>query len=39
MRNYRKPLIVFAPKKLLRHKGAGCKIEEFSGQFKTIIEE
>ena len=40
-RNFRKPLVVIAPKKLLKFHGAKSKIEEFaSGQrFKRVIED
>ena len=40
-RNFRKPLIVMAPKKLLKHKDASSKIEQFGSglRFKRTIEE
>ena len=40
-RDFRKPLILMAPKKLLKHKDAGCKIEEFGAglRFKRTIGE
>lgn len=40
-RDYRKPLIVMAPKKLLKHKGASSDLVEFDKglKFKRTIEE
>lgn len=39
-RDYRKPLIVFTPKSLLRHPLAVSSIEEFSnGHFQEVIED
>jgi 2-oxoglutarate dehydrogenase E1 component len=40
-REYRKPLIVMAPKKLLKHKGASSDIHEFEKglKFKRTIDE
>jgi len=39
-RNYRKPLIVFTPKSLLRHPKCVSNIEEFSnGNFQQIIDD
>jgi len=40
-RNFRKPLIVVAPKKLLRFKDASSDIEEFGEglRFKRVIED
>ncbi|PID69199.1 MAG: 2-oxoglutarate dehydrogenase E1 component [Flavobacteriales bacterium] len=39
-RNYRKPLIVFTPKSLLRHPKAVSTIEELAeGGFKTVIDD
>ncbi|EQD73390.1 2-oxoglutarate dehydrogenase, E1 component, partial [mine drainage metagenome] len=39
-RNFRKPLIIMAPKSLLRNKMAVSRLEEFSGgQFEEIIDE
>ncbi len=38
--NYRKPLIVFTPKSLLRHPKCVSTVEELTnGQFKTIIDD
>ncbi|RZS98974.1 2-oxoglutarate dehydrogenase E1 component [Aquimarina brevivitae] len=38
--NFRKPLIVFTPKSLLRHPKVVSKIEEFTdGSFKTVIDD
>ena len=38
--NFRKPLIVFTPKSLLRHPKAVSKVESFtSGTFKTVIPD
>ena len=39
-RNYRKPLIVFTPKSLLRHPKAVSTIEELAtGQFQEVIDD
>lgn len=40
-RGYRKPLIVVAPKKLLKHKDACCDIDDFGAglRFKRTIDE
>jgi len=40
-RPYRKPLVVVAPKKLLKFGGAGSSIEEFAKgtTFKRIIDD
>ncbi|MFV0541019.1 MAG: 2-oxoglutarate dehydrogenase E1 component [Aestuariibaculum sp.] len=39
-RNFRKPLVVFTPKSLLRHPKAVSSIEELAtGQFQTVIED
>ncbi|MCV6631668.1 MAG: 2-oxoglutarate dehydrogenase E1 component [Flavobacteriaceae bacterium] len=38
--NYRKPLVVFTPKSLLRHPKAVSSIEEFAnGEFQTVIDD
>jgi 2-oxoglutarate dehydrogenase E1 component len=40
LRRWRKPLVVFTPKSLLRHPAACSPIEEFSrGAFRTVIGE
>ena len=40
IRSYRKPLIVFTPKSLLRHPSCKSKIKDFtSGSFQTIIDD
>jgi 2-oxoglutarate dehydrogenase E1 component len=40
VRQFRKPLIVMAPKSLLRHPGASSALEDFAaGQFQTVIGE
>ena len=40
VRNLRKPLIIFTPKSLLRHKDAASPVSEFTkGGFQTIIPE
>ncbi|OGS73024.1 MAG: 2-oxoglutarate dehydrogenase E1 component [Flavobacteria bacterium RIFCSPLOWO2_12_FULL_35_11] len=39
-RDYRKPLIVFTPKSLLRHPAATSSLEEFSnGSFQEVIDD
>lgn len=40
-RDFRKPLVLIAPKKLLKHKDAGCNIEEFGPglKFRRVIAE
>ncbi len=38
-RNFRKPLIVFTPKSLLRHKRAVSSLSDFERNFHPIIEE
>ncbi|QGR02347.1 2-oxoglutarate dehydrogenase E1 component [Ehrlichia ruminantium] len=38
-RDFRKPLIVFTPKSLLRHKMAVSKLSDFSGTFLPVIGE
>ncbi|MDD2879174.1 MAG: 2-oxoglutarate dehydrogenase E1 component [Rhodoferax sp.] len=40
VRNLRKPLVIFTPKSLLRHKDAASPLSEFTkGSFQTIIPE
>ncbi|MDD2919569.1 2-oxoglutarate dehydrogenase E1 component [Rhodoferax sp.] len=40
VRNLRKPLVIFTPKSLLRHKDAASPLAEFTkGSFQTIIPE
>lgn len=40
IRPFRKPLVIFTPKSLLRHKGATSALEEFSnGSFQTVLGE
>ena len=40
LRNWRKPLIVFTPKGMLRHPDAASPLSEFSdGKFQTVIQE
>ena len=40
LRKQRKPLIVMSPKSLLRHKDAGCSLDELAnGTFHTVIGE
>ena len=40
MRRYRKPLIIFSPKSMLRHKESVSTLEELAaGGFKTVIDE
>ncbi len=40
IRQFRKPLVIFTPKSLLRHKDAACELDEFvSGQFRSVIGE
>jgi len=40
IRNLRKPLIIFTPKSLLRHKDAASPLSEFTkGSFQTVIPE
>ncbi|WP_410519510.1 2-oxoglutarate dehydrogenase E1 component [Candidatus Anaplasma sp. TIGMIC] len=38
-RDFRKPLVVFTPKSLLRHKLAVSKLSDFSGRFMPVIGE
>ena len=38
-RDFRKPLIVFTPKSLLRHKMAVSKLSDFTGSFAPVISE
>ncbi|MGL9732732.1 MAG: 2-oxoglutarate dehydrogenase E1 component [Wolbachia sp.] len=38
-RDFRKPLIVFTPKSLLRHKKAVSQLSDFEGKFLTVIPE
>ncbi|GAT76085.1 2-oxoglutarate dehydrogenase E1 component [Ehrlichia ruminantium] len=38
-RDFRKPLVVFTPKSLLRHKMAVSKLTDFSGTFLPVIGE
>lgn len=38
-RDFRKPLVVFTPKSLLRHKMAVSKISDFEGRFSPVIGE
>ena len=39
-RNFRKPLVVFTPKSLLRHPAATSPIEDFSnGEFQAVIDD
>ncbi|WP_339045381.1 2-oxoglutarate dehydrogenase E1 component [Candidatus Mesenet endosymbiont of Agriotes lineatus] len=38
-RDFRKPLIVFTPKSLLRHKRAVSNLSDFKGSFKPVITE
>lgn len=41
IRDFRKPLVVFSPKKLLRFKGACSDISEFGKEteFRTVIDD
>ena len=40
MRNFRKPLIIMAPKSLLRHKAAVSRLSEFStGHFREVLDD
>ncbi len=40
VRLFRKPLVIFTPKSLLRHKGAVSDLSELArGQFETVISE
>ncbi|HEY5761703.1 MAG TPA: 2-oxoglutarate dehydrogenase E1 component [Rhodocyclaceae bacterium] len=40
LRKHRKPLIVMSPKSLLRHKDAGCSLEDLAkGTFHTVVGE
>ncbi len=40
VRNLRKPLVIFTPKSLLRHKDAASPVSEFTkGSFQTVIGE
>ncbi len=38
-RDFRKPLVVFTPKSLLRHKRAVSNLSDFEGKFLTVIPE
>nr|CAH7742383.1 unnamed protein product [Callosobruchus chinensis] len=38
-RDFRKPLVVFTPKSLLRHKSAVSNLSDFEGKFLTVIPE
>jgi 2-oxoglutarate dehydrogenase E1 component len=39
-RDFRKPLVIMAPKSLLRHPGAVSRLDEFtSGSFQEILED
>ncbi|MDG7056141.1 MAG: 2-oxoglutarate dehydrogenase E1 component [Wolbachia endosymbiont of Meromenopon meropis] len=38
-RKFRKPLVIFTPKSLLRHKKAVSSLSDFEGQFLTVIQE
>ncbi|QKX03363.1 2-oxoglutarate dehydrogenase E1 component [Wolbachia endosymbiont of Litomosoides sigmodontis] len=38
-RDFRKPLIVFTPKSLLRHKKAVSSLSDFKGEFLMVIQE
>lgn len=38
-RNFRKPLVVFTPKSLLRHKKAVSDLSDFGGKFLAVIPE
>ncbi len=38
-RGFRKPLIIFTPKSLLRHKKAVSNLSDFEGSFLTVIPE
>lgn len=38
-RDFRKPLVVFTPKSLLRHKSAVSNLSDFEGKFFTVIPE
>lgn len=38
-RDFRKPLIVFTPKSLLRHKRAVSNLSDFEGSFRPVIAE
>ncbi len=38
-RDFRKPLVVFTPKSLLRHKMAVSNLSDFEGEFLTVIPE
>ncbi|MCC7150432.1 MAG: 2-oxoglutarate dehydrogenase E1 component, partial [Rubrivivax sp.] len=40
VRQFRKPLVIFTPKSLLRNKDAGAPLSEFTkGEFRTVIGE
>lgn len=38
-RDFRKPLVVFTPNSLLRHKRAVSNLSDFEGKFLTVIPE
>src|SRR6202161_3523976 len=39
MRKWRKPLVVFTPKSMLRHPDAMSPVAEFGGQFQNVIPD